>query len=142
MGELKKYLVGIVYHDPESWKIWKSGIIEDYESSTGVFIIASSEQDAIQWGEKVAERLFRTVNPDESNTWKSFGYHCWIEHDWNNSGWKHCLDFFQCVNVNEMPNIEMMGTDAYVRWEREHLKASSGKGFSASKLKGWLTGKL
>jgi hypothetical protein len=58
MSELKKYLVGIVYHDPESWKCWKSGIIEDYESSTGVFIIAGSEQDAIQWGEKIAEKLF------------------------------------------------------------------------------------
>jgi hypothetical protein len=39
-----------------------------------------------------------------------------------------------------MPNIEMMGTNAYV-WEREHLKASSDKRFSASKLKRWLTGK-
>jgi len=121
---MKKYLVGIMYHDPKSWELWNAGIVEDYESITGIFILADTEDSAILWASYIADKLFIKTNPNENKSWKSFGYTCWIEHDLQKSYWTHCFDFFQCVKVNEMPNLDLMGTDAYIKWEKKNLKTS------------------
>lgn len=113
---MKKYLVGISYHEPESYDSWKKGIIEDYESSTGIFIVANSKNEAISWAEEIGEKLFQKENPNELSSWKSFEYDCWIEHDWEKSGWSHCLDFFQTINYGELPDLNKMGTKAYIEW--------------------------
>lgn len=121
---MTKYLVGMIYHDPVSYEMWRSGHIEDFESTTGVFITAEHESGAIEWGEQIAQKLFERINPSEANSWKSFGYTCWILDDWKNSYWKHCLDFFQNVSANEIPNLEKMGSVAYVKWQLENQKIS------------------
>ena len=59
---MEEYLIGICYHEPEPWRLFQQGVIEDYESSTGIFITAPSEADAISWGEHIAEALHRFVN--------------------------------------------------------------------------------
>jgi hypothetical protein len=109
----------MIYHDPVSYELWNSGIIEDYESSTGVFITAKNEIEAIAWGEQIAQKLFERLNPWEINAWKSFGYTCWLIEDEKTSYWKHCLDFFQSVDAHEIPDFEKMGADAYVKWQLE-----------------------
>ena len=119
---MNKYLVGLVYHDPYGYAMWNAGHIEDYESTTGIFINAENEADAIAWGEQIAQRLFESTNPAETMPWKSFDYHCWIEKDWQKSSWNHCFDFFQNVNFGEWPDIRNMGTDAYVQWQLQHGK--------------------
>jgi hypothetical protein len=113
---MKKYLVGISYHDPESYGLWLKGYMEDYESSTGIFIWASDKEEALAWGEKIAEALFKIENPDETQSWESFGHFCWIEDDLEKSGWMHCMAFFQTVEVGVFPIIEKMRTQAYVEW--------------------------
>jgi hypothetical protein len=37
---MNKFLIGFTYHEPESWELFQKGIIEDCESSTGVYITA------------------------------------------------------------------------------------------------------
>jgi hypothetical protein len=96
--------------------MWENGVIEDYESSTGIFIQSDSEEDALSWAENIGDRLFKKENPNETKDWKSFGHFCWIENDWNNSGWSHCLDFFQNIEVGQFPDFENMGTTAYKQW--------------------------
>lgn len=113
---MKKFLIGISYHEPETYKIWEDGIIEDYESSTGIFIQADSEKKAISWAEKIGDKLFKIVNPQETKDWKSFGHFCWVEKDWDKSGWSHCLDFFQDVKIGQFPDFDKMGTTAYKKW--------------------------
>ena len=113
---MDKYLVGISYHEPETYKLWKKGLIEDYESSTGIFINANSRNEAIAWGKKIGERLFQKENPKEIKNWNSFGHFCWIEEDWNKSGWKHCFDFLQTVNIGIYPDFDKMGSKAYANW--------------------------
>jgi hypothetical protein len=110
------FLVGIQYHEPESFALWKRGVIEDYESSTGLFIEAASATAAIEWAEKVAEALLRKSNSDESLQWKDYEYGIWIEEDPEKSTRKHCLSFFPRIEVGEWPNLEEMGTPAYVKW--------------------------
>ncbi len=114
---MTKYLVGMIYHDPVSYEMWKSGHIEDFESTTGIFITSENEPEAIAWGEQIAQMLFERINASETNSWKSFGYTCWILDDWKNSHWKHCLEFFQSVNIHEIPGLEKMGSEAYVKWQ-------------------------
>lgn len=106
------YLVGIMYHDTESYRRWNKGLMEDYESSTGFFITAESEADALAWGDQISAMLFKKINPDENADWKSFGYDSWIE---NIEGgyWKESYGFFQRVNYGELPNFDLMGDDAY-----------------------------
>jgi len=117
---MKKYLVGISYHEPEPYALWGKGVIEDFESSTGIFINAASEEEAIAWAEKIAAKLFAKENPKETMSWESFGHDCWIEDDWEKSGWSHCLDFFQTVDVEQYPLFELMGTRAYSIWSESN----------------------
>ncbi|WP_258002361.1 hypothetical protein [Burkholderia sp. WAC0059] len=92
-------------------------MIEDYESTTGVFIEAEAVEDALAWCEAIAQELLRRCNDDRSLDWSRLGYSCWIEPNPEKSFWGHCLDFFQHVQTNEMPNIDAMDTAAYVSWQ-------------------------
>lgn len=108
---MEKFLVAIPYHVYD-YEISE----EEQQASTGVFIYAENESKALNWAENIAERLFLSENPGETENWKSFGYHCWIENDIKNSGWSHCLDFFQSVEYGNYPDFDKMGTNAYVEW--------------------------
>lgn len=94
-----------MFHEPERFRLWNLGSIEDYESTTGIFIMAESEQKAIAWAEQVADGLFIKINPNEAFTWKSM-YDCWIIKEPSTSYWAHCLDSFPCIHENEMPDFE------------------------------------
>ena len=96
--------------------MWRKGKTEDFESSTGIFINANSKEEAIAWGEKIGVYLFKKENPNELKSWKSFGHSCWVEEDWDRSGWKHCLDLFQIVEAGVIPDLEKMRTQAYSDW--------------------------
>ena len=98
--------------------------MEDYESSTGVFIDAPSAEGALAWGETIAAALFRHVNHDPSLDWKGFGYFAWIEPSPATSAWKHCLGFFPRVAVGTMPDFDRMGADAYQEWMERNREGS------------------
>lgn len=109
MSPLKTYLVGIVYHEPGPLALWNRGAIEDYESATGVFIDASSREEAIAWGESIGQAAIRLLNSDDSLDWKSFGHHVWIadpteKNGWPR-GWPRDVSNFQRVEVGEMPDL-------------------------------------
>ena len=110
------YLIGLMFHEPQAWAQWQRGLIEDYESSTGLWIEAGAADEAIAWGEHVAQALLRHVNHDDMLDWKALGYYCWLEESPTTSRWRHCLHFFQRVRAGEMPALTEMGTDAYTRW--------------------------
>lgn len=114
-----EYFVGIMYHEPESYDLWIRGLIEDYESSTALFITADSAEAAIAWGEQVGQALLRQVNHDPTLDWKSLGYFCWVEQSSSASSWSHCLDFFPHVRAGEWPDLKQMTTAAYTRWLEE-----------------------
>lgn len=110
------FLIGLMYHEAEAWRLRTSGLLEDYESSTGVFIDAESERAALAWGEHVAQELMRHVNRDEAIGWREFGYYCWVEKSPAESSWSHCLEFFQHIDAGAHPDYDAMGTAAYERW--------------------------
>ncbi|GAC1303460.1 MAG: hypothetical protein NVSMB24_09520 [Mucilaginibacter sp.] len=112
---MKEYLIAICFHEAESYKSWLKGEIEDYESSTGIFITANSELEALKWGEIVADKLFKTLNPGEQKSWKDFEYDCRIE-DVESSAWQSTFGFFQKIKYGEMPNFDLMGTAAFKQW--------------------------
>ena len=117
---MQKYLVGLQYHEPESYALWQKGVVEDYESSTGIFVKAKSEGEALAWGREVANAVLRAANNDSSLSAEAFGYECWIESDPDKSDWQHCLSFFQEVAVGELPNVEKMSASAYAVWCKEN----------------------
>ena len=111
---MAEYLIGIGYHDPETYSLWERGLIEDYESSTGLFIEANTAEEAVAWGKHVGQALlahvFRHTTPAGPPA------ESWIEESVEDRGWKHCVSFFQRVRVGEMPNLAEMTTEAYERW--------------------------
>jgi hypothetical protein len=111
------FLVGIMFHEPESFALWNQGVIEDYESSTGCYIEAPSVEDALAWGESIGAALLRYLNADDSLDWKGMGYYCWLEDSPETSNWKHCLDHFHRVKQGEMPDFDQMTSEAYRLWE-------------------------
>ncbi|WP_211471555.1 hypothetical protein [Collimonas humicola] len=114
------YLIGMLYHEPETWALFQQGIVEDCESSTGIFVDAKSTDEAKAWAEIVAEALLRKSNDDDMLDWKGLGYTCWLEENPDNSDWRHCLSFFQTVRVGEWPNLDAMGSSSYSRWTKEN----------------------
>ncbi|MCA9096000.1 MAG: hypothetical protein KDA68_21115 [Planctomycetaceae bacterium] len=124
------YLIGIMFHEPEGFDLWNRGIVEDYESNTGLFVEAESEAEAIAWGEQVGTALLRDVNRDYSLDWKASGYYCYLENP-QTTGWKHCLDFFQHVKVGQMPDLNLMTANAYSQWCEQHPKLAGGGGLFA-----------
>lgn len=88
----------------------------DFESSTGVYIFAETEEDALIWGNEVSEQFFKLVHDDINLSWKKFNYAYWIEYDLKNSGWEHCLEFFPEVKCGLLPDLSLMTTEAYVEW--------------------------
>lgn len=114
----REFLVIFQYHEPEPRQLFERGVVEDYESTTGVFIVADSADDALIWCEAIAQEVLWRCNDDRSLDWKHLGYSRWIESDPDTSSWSHCLDFFQHVRVGEMPNFDAMGADAYARWQK------------------------
>ena len=111
------FLVGFTYHEPESRALWEKGIIEDYESSTAIFVNATSAPEALRWGETIASELHRRVNGDATLDWRE-EYRCWLVEEPGLSPWKHCLDFFQSVEFGEQPEYVKMETKAYSVWAR------------------------
>ena len=114
---MTQFLIGICFHEPEPFARWRRGLIADYESSTGLWVVADTPEQAVAWAERVGEALHRVVNNDPLADWAS-EYCCWLEESPAESGWAHCLDFFQCVRVGEMPALERMSTEAYNQWQR------------------------
>jgi hypothetical protein len=113
---MPEYLVGFSYHEPGPYALWQQGVVEDFESSTGLWITANTSMEAISWAEQVAVALHRIVNNDPIADWRSAGHFCWIEDSPMTSSWRHCLEFFQHVRFGEMPSLDLMGTEAYCRW--------------------------
>lgn len=50
----REFLVIFQYHEPEPRQLFERGVVEDYESTTGVFIAADSADDALIWCEAIA----------------------------------------------------------------------------------------
>lgn len=67
---MPEYLVGFTYHEPKWYALWKRGVIEDFESGTGLWVTAGTPADAIAWAERVAEALHRLVNADPAADWR------------------------------------------------------------------------
>ena len=112
-----EYLVIFQYHEPDPLEVFKRGVTEDYESTTGVFIKAESAEAALTWCEVIAQHVLRRCNGDSSLDWKRLGYACWIEPNPERSPWGHCLGFFQHIRVGEMPNVDAMGATGYAPWQ-------------------------
>ena len=102
---LNEFLIGIMYHEPESWKLWNKGIIEDYESTSGVYISAENVESAIAWGEEIGQKVLDLLNKDELLNWKELGYYAWHIEIPSESDWSHCLNVFPKVTVGEYPEI-------------------------------------
>lgn len=65
-------VVGVIqcryrYHGPEPRQLFERGAIEDYESTTGVFIKAASAVEALIWCEAIAQEFLRQCNGDRTS---------------------------------------------------------------------------
>ena len=124
MTQDTEYLVGIMYHEPESFALWNKGVIEDYESTTGLFVRAATVEEAVKWGDYVGQQLLRFVNNDPQLQSSKFGYQAWYEPSIEKSGWQKSVGFFQHVKVGEMPNLKMMTSDAFAEWSKQRNNSS------------------
>jgi hypothetical protein len=117
---MPRYLIGFSYHDPDSYARWQRGEMEDFESSTGLWVWATTPEQALEWGRRVAAEFQCDLLDDATtDSWGAAGHHAWIEEIPEDSGWNHCLSFFSEVRPGQMPDFTRMGTDAYLRWMDE-----------------------
>ncbi len=117
---MNEYLISLEYHYPEDYDLWGKGVIEDYEAYTGLFVQANTVARALEWGAVVANRLLNHVHKTDGLTLEQFQHECSLEVDPKKSDWAHCLDFFQHVAYGEIPELDRMTTDAYVKWQEDN----------------------
>ncbi len=111
-----EYLIGFTYHYPADFQLWQRGVIEDFESSTAVFVTATSLSDALQWASVVATRLLNHVHQTNDLNMHQFGHHCWHEVGPATGTWPHSMSFFQHVEFGEMPVLDRMTKEVYSNW--------------------------
>lgn len=102
---MEKYLYYFGYQDQEEFEF------NDGEGSTGVFIQAENEKQALQWGREISEAFMKYIHRNDTLSWKAIGYAHWVEKNYYESDWSHCLDFFQVVKVGVFPQFYEMTTE-------------------------------
>jgi hypothetical protein len=78
----------------------------DEEDCGVVFIVADSEQEALEWGDRVAEAFVRVLYDDPNETWNRSLYAAGIECPSNFT--KEQLQDIPHVNYGEFPNLQEM----------------------------------
>lgn len=114
---MSPFLVGISWCDPEEVAAFvRVGLDDDPRCSTGIFIIAKNEAEALSWGETIGNKFMDFLFKDKNYQQKELELFCWIEKDPEQSRWKHCLNFFQTVSVGQFPEFKGMTAEAYSDW--------------------------
>ncbi|MGL1935433.1 MAG: hypothetical protein OCD01_10445 [Fibrobacterales bacterium] len=100
------YLIGFLYHQPRTMNLFNAGMLNEYESSSGFYVSASSKENAFEWGEKVAEKIFQDLNNDPTLTLKKSGYHAWVIDVPEQSSWRNKLETFPKIDIGEFPHLD------------------------------------
>jgi hypothetical protein len=74
----KEYLFIFGYEDVEEKKA-NDAQGTDFESSAFVRIVASGEQQALEWGREIADHFIARLYGDPTKSWKREGFAAWIE---------------------------------------------------------------
>lgn len=112
---MAEFLIGILFHEPEPYRLWQAGIVEDLESSAGLFVEAKDADSALAWGEQVGQALLVHANSDPTVHWKEAGYYCWLVEDPASSVWHDRLEAFPHVSAGQMPALVQMTSTARAR---------------------------
>ena len=116
---MSTFLVGIGWSDPEEVAAYERvGLDDDPRCSTGLFLDASTQEEALSWAEKVAANYMEFLFRQKQHPQKAFEVFCWVEQRPESSAWKHCLGFFQRIAVGQFPDFQNMTTEAYTEWCR------------------------
>ena len=80
---MAKYLFRFAYCTPTQWKANDEHGWDD-ESSSAVFVKADSREEALRWGEVVAEHFVSMIFAKDNSmqsapSWKDSGFAYWIE---------------------------------------------------------------
>jgi hypothetical protein len=106
---VKEYLYIFGYEDPSDRKSnMENGT--DYESSRMIRILASSEEEALLWGDEIAERYVQSLFGDMKVSWKADRFASWIENS-PDAEEKRLWDELQVVNYGEFPNFTKLEED-------------------------------
>ncbi|MBD3817135.1 hypothetical protein GS397_03350 [Sphingobium yanoikuyae] len=108
---LAKRLFRFGFENPREAKI-NASEGTGYESSTGIWIISQSDDDATEWGKTIAERLViflfnrAQIVP---YSWTDAGFAHWIEQD---PEALPAASYLPSVSVGEMPDLAVLAADA------------------------------
>jgi hypothetical protein len=117
---MNPFLIGLSWCDPEEVAACKrAGLDDDPRCSTGIFINADTAEEALYWGEAVANKYMEFLFREKNYVPEALEVFCWIEANPASSSWKHCLAFFQRIPVGQNPDFRELTTEAYSAWCRK-----------------------
>ncbi len=92
----------------------------DDEDSAAVFIVASSKQQALEWGHTIAKRFVGALfdrgfltDPDQDTNWDENAFATWIDNDDAKNYSGEQLRAIPTVEYGEYPDIAAMITSKY-----------------------------
>jgi hypothetical protein len=114
---MNAFLIGLSWCDPEEVRAYVcAGLDDDPRCSTGLFIMAEDEAAALSWGNEVSQKYLGFLFAEKNYQPEQLEVHCWVEADPQDCSWAHCLDFFQRVQVGQVPEFPKMTAEAYLNW--------------------------
>jgi hypothetical protein len=114
---MNAFLIGLSWRDPEEVASFvRMGLDDDSRWSTGIFITAGDKATALSWGNEVGKKFMDFLFANKNYQPKELELFCWVEEDPPKSSWKHCLDFFQRIQIGQHPEFQKMTADAYGDW--------------------------
>jgi hypothetical protein len=106
-----KYLFRFGYCTPEQWDANEAHGWDD-ESSSAIYIVAASEDEALAWGREVANRfvgnLFSASGKALTTSWVEAGFAHWIDDAPMSSFREEQLRQLLVVRVGELPDFRIM----------------------------------
>lgn len=113
---MNTYLIALSWCDPEQVAAYvRVGLDDDPRCATGLFITAENEAAALAWANEVCQKYMAYLFAGKNYLLKDVEIFCWVD-DVQKTCWKHCLDFFQKVQVGQVPEFPKMTTEAYIEW--------------------------
>lgn len=85
----------------------------DFEDSMSFFIVAKNKEQALEWGERLADEYIRVLYNNPSATRKSHGSAGWIEDDYARSYSVEGLAKIVVVNYGAYPDMVTLVGERY-----------------------------
>lgn len=85
----------------------------DDEDSAAIFIVAETEQQALEWGHAISKKFVDDLSSGQSAIWDENRFAAWVDHDYAKNFSARQLRAIPIVRYGEYPDVGAMLPSSY-----------------------------